>query len=84
MTEHIARGVNGTDNIRTYSSSDSFKGVNIRSYPRVRIFSIRIRIRILNLAFYDVDIHLYLIRQFDAIRAQFESEKENNYLYSYL
>jgi hypothetical protein len=29
----MIRCVNGTDNIRSYSSSDSFRGANIHPYP---------------------------------------------------
>jgi len=46
---------------------------------RVRIFSIRHRIQIpiLNSVFYDVNIYLYFIRQFDSERIRFESEMKN-------
>jgi hypothetical protein len=46
------RGVNGTDGIHSYSSLDSFRGVNIHPYPSPDIqYSSHTRIRILKFRF---------------------------------
>jgi len=52
--------VNGTDNICSYSSLESFRGVNIRSYPSLDIHYLTPYPN-RHLDFYDADIYLYFI-----------------------